>query len=75
MDDHVGATLALMTTREVAVLIRKTPNAVRVMRHRGTGPPGVRVGKDTLYRRTAVLAWLEALEQADRLAQRARRRK
>ncbi|WP_137235149.1 helix-turn-helix domain-containing protein [Streptomyces sp. BPSDS2] len=64
-----------MTTQEVAALIRKTPNAVRVMRHRGIGPPGVRVGRDTLYRRTAVLEWLEALEQADRLAQRARRRK
>ncbi|MGW3213131.1 helix-turn-helix transcriptional regulator [Streptomyces parvus] len=58
----------LMTTREVAALIRKTPNAVRLMRHRGTGPPGFRVGRDTLYRRIVVVAWLEALEQADPLA-------
>ncbi|MYV62152.1 helix-turn-helix domain-containing protein [Streptomyces sp. SID4931] len=62
----------LMTTREVAALIRKTANAVRLMRHRGAGPPGVRVGRDTLYRRASVLAWLEALEQADPLARRAR---
>lgn len=61
-----------MTTTEVAALIRKTPNAVRMMRHRGIGPPGFRVGRDTLYRRAVVLAWLEAREQADPLAQRAR---
>ncbi|MEU2801450.1 helix-turn-helix domain-containing protein [Streptomyces sp. NPDC007117] len=64
----------LMTTREVAALFRKTPHAVRQMRHRGIGPQGTRVGRDTLYRRAAVMAWLEAREQADRLTQRARGR-
>lgn len=71
MDDHVGVMPDLMTTRGVAALIRKTENAVRLMRHRGTGPPGFRVGRTTLYRRTAVMAWLEAQEQADPLARRA----
>lgn len=61
----------LMTTREVAALIRKTPHAVRQMRHRGLGPKGTRVGRDTLYPRAGVMAWLHALEQADPLAQRA----
>ncbi|MFE3004203.1 helix-turn-helix domain-containing protein [Streptomyces sp. CB02366] len=61
----------LMTTKEVAALIRKTPHAVRQMRHRGIGPQGTRFGRDTLYRRDVVLAWLEAREQADPLAQRA----
>lgn len=59
-----------MTTREVAALIRKTPHAVRQMRHRGLGPKGTRVGREVLYPRTGVLAWLAALEQADPLAQR-----
>ncbi|WP_371612917.1 helix-turn-helix transcriptional regulator [Streptomyces clavifer] len=60
-----------LKTKEVADLIRKTPHAVRQMRHRGIGPKGRRVGRDTLYPRAGVLAWLAALEQADPLAQRA----
>ncbi|MFD7746687.1 helix-turn-helix domain-containing protein [Streptomyces sp. NPDC059698] len=60
-----------MTTREVASLIRKTPGAVRQMRHRGIGPKrGRRVGRDTLYPRAAVMEWLDTLEQADPLARR-----
>lgn len=62
--------LGLMTTKEVAALIRKTPHAVRQMRHRGIGPRGTRVGRDVLYPRAGVLAWLAGLEQADPLAQR-----
>ncbi|MFI8294065.1 helix-turn-helix transcriptional regulator [Streptomyces sp. NPDC085614] len=61
----------LMTTREVAEHIRKTPHAVRQMRHRGIGPRGTRVGRDTLYDRADVLAWLAARTSADPLAQRA----
>lgn len=61
----------LMTTREVADLIRKSPHAVRQMRHRGIGPKGTKVGRGVLYPRAGVLAWLAALEQADPLAQRA----
>jgi len=60
----------LMTTKEVAALIRKTPHAVRQMRHRGIGPRGTKVGRDVLYPRAGVMAWLRALEQADPLAQR-----
>jgi hypothetical protein len=60
----------LMTTKEVAALIRKTPHAVRQMRHRGIGPRGTKVGRDVLYPRVGVMAWLRALEQADPLAQR-----
>ncbi|MGW3437038.1 helix-turn-helix domain-containing protein [Streptomyces bacillaris] len=71
MDDYVGMIPVLMTTREVAALIRKTPHAVRQMRHRGGGPPGFRLGRNTLYRRTAVLKWLEGREQADPLTSRA----
>lgn len=61
----------LMTTKEVAALIRKTPHAVRQMRHRGIGPKGTKVGREVLYPGAGVLAWLDALEQADPLAQRA----
>lgn len=61
----------LMTTREVAALIRRTPHAVRQMRHRGAAPKGTNVGRGVLYLRADVLAWLKAKEQADPLAQRA----
>ena len=61
----------LMTTAELAAHIRKTPHAVRQMRHRGIGPRGTRVGRNTLYARDVVMAWLAAREQADPLAQRA----
>ncbi|POG43996.1 hypothetical protein BV881_29100 [Streptomyces sp. ZL-24] len=60
-----------MTTREVAALIRKTPGAVRQIRHRGTGPKrGRKVGRATLYPHAAVMEWLDALELVDPLARR-----
>lgn len=60
-----------MTTKELASVLRTTPNAVRIMRHRGLGPSGFRRGRQVLYRRTAVDAWLASKEAADHLAQRA----
>ncbi|MEV8354663.1 helix-turn-helix domain-containing protein [Streptomyces niveus] len=60
-----------MTTKEVAALLRKTPHAVRQMRHRGVGPKGTRYGREVLYLRTVVAAWRAARESNDPLAQRA----
>lgn len=60
-----------MTTKEVAALLRKTPHAVRQMRHRGIGPRGTRYGREVLYLRTVVTAWRAARENSDPLAQRA----
>ncbi|MCE7550871.1 helix-turn-helix domain-containing protein [Streptomyces thermodiastaticus] len=60
-----------MTTKELADILRITPNAVRMMRHRGLGPRGFRRGRQVLYRRAVVEEWLAALEAADTLAQRA----
>lgn len=60
-----------MTTKEVAALIRKTPHAVRQMRHRGLGPKGIRIGRNVLHHRDVVAAWLVARENSDPLAQRA----
>ncbi|WP_405794050.1 helix-turn-helix domain-containing protein [Streptomyces sp. NBC_01506] len=60
-----------MTTKEVAALIRKTPHAVRQMRHRGLAPKGMRVGRSVLYHRDAVAAWLTKRTAGDALAQRA----
>jgi len=60
-----------MTTKEFAAHVRKTPATVRGWRHRGIGPRGTRFGKDVLYRRDVVEAWLKARENADVIGQRA----
>lgn len=60
-----------LTTKEVAVLLRRKPQTIRMMRHRGTGPRGTRVGREVLYLRNDVQAWLKAQEEADEVGQRA----
>lgn len=60
-----------MTTKELAALVRKSPATVRGWRHRGTGPRGTRLGKEVLYRRDVVDAWLRRKEHADEIGQRA----
>ncbi|MDX5570400.1 helix-turn-helix domain-containing protein [Streptomyces sp. ID05-04B] len=60
-----------MTTKELAVHVRRSVATVRGWRHRGTGPKGVKAGRGVLYRRDVVAAWLEAQEEADELARRA----
>lgn len=59
-----------MTTKELAEHVRKTPATVRGWRHRGIGPRGTRVGKEVLYRRDVVEAWLKGREDADVIGQR-----
>lgn len=60
-----------LTTRELADILRTTPNAVRIMRHRGNAPRGFRRGRQVLYDRADVKAWLARKSEADRLSQRA----
>ncbi|NUQ95326.1 MAG: helix-turn-helix domain-containing protein [Streptomyces sp.] len=60
-----------MTTKELADILRTTPNAVRIMRHRGDAPAGFRRGRQVLYERAVVKAWLARKSEADPLAQRA----
>ncbi|WP_148003658.1 helix-turn-helix transcriptional regulator [Streptomyces sp. adm13(2018)] len=61
----------LMKTAELAVLLRKTPAAISMMRHRGKGPRGFRAGREVLYPVAEVEAWLAAKVANDPLAQRA----
>ncbi|WP_251073929.1 helix-turn-helix domain-containing protein [Streptomyces sp. ISL-111] len=60
-----------MTTKELADELRMTPNAVRIMRHRGQGPAGAKVRGRVLYDRAVVKAWMSARFAADPLCQRA----
>ncbi|MFJ5059058.1 helix-turn-helix transcriptional regulator [Streptomyces nigra] len=60
-----------MTTKEFAALVRKSPATVRGWRHRGVGPRGTKLGKEVLYHRDVVTAWLQDKERADEIGQRA----
>lgn len=70
MSDRI-ADSPLMTTKELAKLLKKSPAAIRQLRYRGLAPKGFRRGRETLYRTTEVERWLAAQEAGDRLAQRA----
>lgn len=55
-----------LTTEELAELLRVPVPTVRVWRHNGSGPEGVRFGRHVRYRRSTVGAWIAASEQAQR---------
>lgn len=50
----------LMTLEEAAVFLRKSPAQMRWMRHAGTGPRSAKVGGRVMYRKSDVLAWIDA---------------
>ena len=50
--------IELMTTNEVAALLRRPPGTLRYWRHRGEGPPSFRVGQTVVYDRADVMAWI-----------------
>jgi predicted DNA-binding transcriptional regulator AlpA len=52
----------LLTTAEVAQIMRSPVSTLRYWRHLGTGPHSFRLGRRVVYRRADVTAWL--LEQA-----------
>lgn len=53
--------LTLLTTREVADLLRVSPGTIYSWRHRQLGPPAVRVGKHLRWRAEDLSEWV--LEQ------------
>ena len=53
----------LMTTREVAELLRRPVETLRYWRWRGEGPPAFKVGRRVMYRRSALEAWLAERER------------
>jgi hypothetical protein len=48
----------LLTTAEVAALLRRPIGTIRYWRHIGYGPRGFYVGRCVMYWRSEVLAWL-----------------
>ncbi|MFK3734022.1 helix-turn-helix transcriptional regulator [Streptomyces sp. NPDC088090] len=61
----------LMTTKQLAKLLQKSPAAIRQLRYRGQAPKGFRRGRETLYPTSEVERWMAAQMANDRLAQRA----
>jgi hypothetical protein len=53
----------LLTEDEAARLLRVAPRSLRRWRAIGTGPPYTRAGRRVLYRRAAVLRWLQDNER------------
>lgn len=49
----------LLTTAEVATLLRQPVSTIRYWRQAGTGPAWVKVGRRVLYERHDVLEWYE----------------
>lgn len=53
----------LLTTAEVAELLRTSPSTVRYWRHVGKGPASVKVGRRVLHERSDVEQWLRGLRE------------
>lgn len=49
----------LLTTEEVALLLRKTPSTMRYLRYVGAGPRSFKLGRRVLYRRCDVEAYID----------------
>ncbi len=60
--------LTFFTTAELAELCRTNCATIKYWRKRGTGPQGIRVGRQVLYPRDHVLDWLQDLSRRDRSA-------
>jgi hypothetical protein len=48
----------VLTTKEAAVYCRRTPNAMKILRHRRKGPKSFEQGGRIYYYRSALDAWL-----------------
>jgi len=56
----------LLTTAEVAQIMRSPVSTLRYWRHLGSGPRSFHVGRRVVYRRTDVTAWLHEQAEAGR---------
>lgn len=65
-DSSTAAPADFLTTEELAAYLKVPVPTIRMWRHNGTGPKGVRLGRHVRYRRTDVDRWIEANERAQR---------
>ncbi|RAX45007.1 DNA-binding protein [Arthrobacter sp. AQ5-06] len=57
--------MELMTLEEAALFLKKSPAQMRWMRHAGTGPRSAKVGGRVMFRKSDVLAWIDAQFEAE----------
>lgn len=55
----------LLTTAEVAAILRRPVGTIRQWRHRSYGPKGFRLGGNVVYRRSVIDAWIRECEDAE----------
>jgi len=67
-DTSTAAASPLLTLKETAELLRKSPAALSWMIHRGTAPKSALLGGRRMFRRTDVEAYIEAAFAADNQA-------
>ena len=67
MEQHQNANGLLteyLTKAELAAELRRSVRSIDRWLLTGDGPPSIRIGNTTLYRRESVLAWLRSRETA-----------
>lgn len=68
MDGEDGYVMAstdvLLSTREAAGVLNRPEATLRQWRHKDEGPPCFRQRGRVMYRRSALLGWLDAQEKA-----------
>lgn len=57
--------LPLLTMEEAAEMLRKSVAQLRWMRHSGVGPRSAKVGGRVMYRKSDVIAWVDAAFEAE----------
>ena len=57
LDEH-------LTERQLAAEFKKSPRTLQRWRRLGEGPAYIQLGRRVLYRRAAVIKWLEEIEHA-----------
>lgn len=53
----------LLTTTEVAAILRTPPGSLRWWRHVGTGPRSFKIGRRVVYRDDDLAAWVAEQER------------
>jgi hypothetical protein len=64
-----------LTKAELAAQLKRSIRSIDRWRLSGDGPPCVRIGRRSLFRRQAVLEWLRGLESSPKPIGRGQRRK
>lgn len=61
--EPMDPTPELLTVRDLAAYLRRSPQSIYVARSRGQLPPAVKVAGRLLWRRAMIDAWLDSLSE------------